>query len=94
MTMTLKQFNQVALLAYLQPQDVAKHLEKCNTVISQIEHLQLIDTSNVSPLNHPTSVTQYLRPDDQIGTPEVQDLAKSAPVFEDNLFIVPQIIKE
>ncbi len=93
MTLTAKQLESIAMLAYLDPSDVAHELQKCNDVISSIEALQSIDTANITPLNHPTSVTQYMRSDDHIGIPDVHALSQCAPQFEEDLYIVPQVIK-
>lgn len=93
MPLTAKQLENIAMLAYLDPSDVAHQLQKCNAVINSIEGLQSIDTANMTPLYHPTSVTQYVRSDDHIGVPDIHALAQCAPQFEDNLYIVPQVIK-
>ncbi|PJD94312.1 MAG: Asp-tRNA(Asn)/Glu-tRNA(Gln) amidotransferase GatCAB subunit C [Legionella sp.] len=93
MAMTAEQLAHTAKLAYLEPSDVMHHLEKCNAVLSSIEKLQSIDTSTILPLNHPTSVTQYLRNDDHIGAPDIRALAQCAPQFQDDLYIVPQVVK-
>lgn len=88
-----KQFEHIAHLAYLDYDDVAEQLQKCCAVIENIEHLQSVDTAHISPLQHPTSVTQYLRPDNHVVVPNIQDLAQSAPSFVDNVYRVPLIIK-
>ena len=93
MTITTQQFEQIARLAYLDLDDVANQIDKCRATIENIEHLQTIDTTHVSPMHHPTSVTQYLRPDSNVTSPNIDDLARSAPSFIDNMYTVPLIIK-
>ena len=80
-------------MAYLDLDDVANQIDKCRATIENIEHLQTIDTTHVSPMHHPTSVTQYLRPDSNVTSPNIDDLARSAPSFIDNMYTVPLIIK-
>ena len=93
MTITTQQFEHIARLAYLDLDDVANQIDKCRATIENIEHLQTIDTTHVSPMHHPTSVTQYLRPDSNVTSPNIDDLARSAPSFIDNMYTVPLIIK-
>lgn len=93
MTITTKQFHHIALLAYLDPKDVSSQFNQCTKIIEHIEHLQTVDTSKISPLHHPTSVTQYLRPDNQVIQPKIADLAQCALEFQDDLYTVPLIIK-
>ena len=93
MTITTEQFERIARLAYLDFDDAAPLLNKCRAVIGDIEHLQTLDTTHVSPMHHPTSVTQYLRPDNHVIKPNIQDLTSSAPEFIDDLYTVPLVIK-
>ena len=93
MTMTTKQFAHIAHLAHLDVEDVAHQFEKCLALIESIEYLKTVDTTHISPLHHPTSVTQYLRPDNQVILPDINDLAQSAAEFVDNFYSVPLIIK-
>ncbi len=93
MAITTKQLEQIAHLAYLDLDDVARQLKECRAIIEDIEHLQTVDTKHVSPLQHPTSVTQYLRPDNYVIVPNIADLAQSTPAFVDDLYHVPLIMK-
>ncbi|MGV3739963.1 MAG: Asp-tRNA(Asn)/Glu-tRNA(Gln) amidotransferase subunit GatC [Gammaproteobacteria bacterium] len=93
MAITIEQFKHIVQLAYLDPEDVADQLERCSATIKAIEQLQIVDTTRISPLHHPTSITQYLRPDSDVILPDVNDLAKNAPTFIDNFYTVPLIIK-
>lgn len=93
MAITTEQFEHIVQLAYLDPQDIADQFERCSGTIQDIEQLQTVNTSRISPLHHPTSVTQYLRPDSDVILPDVNDLAKNATTFVDNFYTVPLIIK-
>lgn len=93
MAITTEQFAHIVRLAYLDPQDVADQFERCSGIIKDIEQLQSVNTKNISPLHHPTSLTQYLRPDNAVILPDVNDLAINGTTFVDQLFTVPLIIK-
>lgn len=93
MAITTQQLEHIARLAYLDVENVARQLQECRTIIEDIEHLQKVDTTHVSPLQHPTSVTQYLRPDNHVVVPNTDDLSLSASTFIDHFYQVPLIIK-
>ena len=93
MAITTKQFEHIARLAYLDLEDVAHQFDKCRAMIKSIEQLQTVDTADVSPLHHPTSVTQYLRPDNHVLKPDIVELAQSSTAFVDGFYSVPLIIK-
>lgn len=93
MAITTQQFEHIVRLAYLDLDDVIHLIDQCSVIMANIEQLQTVDTTHVSPLHHPTSVTQYLRPDSHVILPEIDDLAQSAPAFVDNQYTVPLIIK-
>lgn len=93
MTITQKNFKHIVELAYLDFEDVVQQFEKCRATITEIEQLQTVDTSQVSPMHHPSSITQYLRPDNHVMLPKIEDLASTASAFENNLYTVPLILK-
>lgn len=93
MTIIKKQFEHIANLAYLAPENALEQLESCSAMIHGIETLQTVDTRSITPLHHPTSVTQHLRPDNYVILPNLQDLAQCTPDFEGNFYNVPLIIK-
>jgi aspartyl/glutamyl-tRNA(Asn/Gln) amidotransferase C subunit len=93
MAITTKQLEHIAHLAYLDVENVALQLQKCLAIIKDIEHLQTVDTTHVSPLQHPTSVTQYLRPDSKVIVPKIDDLEQTSPEYADSLYKVPLIMK-
>lgn len=93
MAITTEQFEHIARLAYLDLDDVSHQIAACRVTMAQIETLQTVDTAHISPLHHPTSITQFLRPDNHVILPEITDLASCASAFADNLYTVPLIIK-
>lgn len=94
MSITADDLEHLAHLSYLNAASVADQLGKCNAIIKQIERLQKINTSDVSPLNHPTSVTQFLRIDEANPLSNLHALAENAPLFDNDMYIVPLVIKE
>ena len=93
MTISIEQFEHIVRLSYLNLQDVALHFERLAVIIKDIEQLQAVNTTQISPLHHPTSLTQYLRSDAEVMLPNSHDLSQNAPAFIDNLYSVPLIIK-
>lgn len=92
MSVTLAELEQTALLAYLDPQDAPSLLQACNNVFKQIDQLKNIDTEGVEPLTHPIQGIQYLREDHPV-MPSIHTLAAVAPVFSDDMYSVPTVIK-
>ncbi len=93
MNLTLDELIQTAHLAYLTPEDAVTLFEPCNNVLRQIDGLKHIDVHHMTTLNHPIPATQRLREDGNIAPSALGDLATSAPVFADDYFLVPQVIK-
>jgi aspartyl-tRNA(Asn)/glutamyl-tRNA(Gln) amidotransferase subunit C len=93
MAITNQQLEHIVRLVYLDIEDVTHQFDQCRALIETIEHLQTVDTTNISPLHHPTSVTQYLRPDSHVIMPNIADLEKSASAFVDHFYTVPLILK-
>lgn len=93
MIITLDELLETAHLAYLTPEDAATLLEPCNTVLKQIDALKQSAVHDMTALNHPIPATQALREDDNIAPSALEDLAASAPMFADDYYLVPQVIK-
>lgn len=93
MAITTKQFEHITRLAYLDQEDVANQFDKCGAMIEGIEQLQTVNVAHISPLHHPTSVTQYLRPDNQVIKPNINELMRHSTTFVDGFYSVPLIIK-
>jgi aspartyl/glutamyl-tRNA(Asn/Gln) amidotransferase C subunit len=93
MSITLEELIQTAHLAYLTPEDASTLLEPCNTVLKQIDDLKLINVDHMTTLTHPIPATQSLREDNNIAPSALEALSASAPVFADDYYLVPQVIK-
>ncbi len=95
MSISSKQLDHLANLAYLNihPQASANIITDINAMMDFVDELRLVDTTNVLPLMHPISLHQSLRPDIAQECELGHSLGMIAPQFEDNLYLVPKVIK-
>ena len=63
-----------------------------SAIMAFVERLREVDTSAVSPLLHPLDLHQRLRMDQVQHVNCVTALEKIAPLFADNLYLVPKVI--
>ena len=71
--------------------ELKQDLEK---MISFVEQLQEVDTSNVEPLLHITDAVNILRKDEVQQTITKQEALINAPQTDGKFFIVPKVIKK
>ncbi len=64
-----------------------------SAIMNFVEELGAIDTQNVAPLRHPLDLHQRFRQDNITEQNQVSELAKIAPKFADNLYLVPKVIE-
>ena len=65
---------------------------RLNDVLTMVDELQSVDTSNIEPMAHPQDEVQRLRAD-VVDEPDQRTLLmKNAPAHEDGLFLVPKVI--
>ena len=93
MSFSLEELNKTALLAYLDPKDVSPLLVSCDSILTHIKTLQKIDLTDITPQTPPIDAVQPLRSDDVHHNSSPGMLANAATVFVDDLYIVPQMIK-
>lgn len=95
MTITPNALKKIAALSYLtiDASDCAALTQDINSIMNFMNQLQSIDTSNVSPLCHPFSSHQRLRADEVTEGHCTEELKAIAPLFEDNLYLVPQVLE-
>lgn len=63
-----------------------------NTIMDYIGQLKGVDTQNITPLIHPLDKHQLLRSDNALENDFSAELAQIAPLFSDNLYLVPKVI--
>ncbi len=86
---------QIAHLARLSITDdeITLFAEKLTNILTLVEHMNEVDTSNVAPLYHPLDQVQRLRADSVTETDQHQQFLALAPQQADDLFLVPQVIE-
>lgn len=94
MNLTVEELEKTAALAYLDPKDVATLLSETNSILNQIDRIHQLDITDIEPLIHPLQIFQFLREDVVSHTDCVDALAKAAPEFIDNYYLVPKHMKE
>lgn len=71
-------------------EDIKKDLQK---MISFVEKLKEVDTSNVEPLLHMSEAVNIYREDNIQGSMEKSAALSNAPMADENYFKVPKVIK-
>lgn len=94
MTLSVEQLKQLAALAYLQLEEstIAPLTKDLNTIINFVAELQNVDTRDVEPLRSPVDEYQRLRADIVQTDTSLAALKDIAPLFKDNLYLVPKVI--
>ncbi|KTC90099.1 Asp-tRNA(Asn)/Glu-tRNA(Gln) amidotransferase subunit GatC [Fluoribacter dumoffii] len=94
MTISVKELENISQLAYLDtdiehsPQLIAD----INAIMNFVDQLRSVNTSEVEPLFHPLELNQRLRTDAVTEENCLYELKKLAPQFEQDLYLVPQVI--
>ncbi|ARB93868.1 Asp-tRNA(Asn)/Glu-tRNA(Gln) amidotransferase subunit GatC [Legionella longbeachae] len=96
MTISVKELEKISKLAYLDTdiEHSPKLIEDINAIMNFVDQLRAINTHGVEPLFHPLALNQYLRPDVVTEETCVTELAALAPKFENELYLVPQVIEQ
>ena len=99
MSLDLSDVKRLAVLAQLEltPEQADQTLGKLNGIFSLVEQMRAVDTTGVTPLNHPIAA---LRPDlslrlrdDVVTEPNRREAyQKCAPAVQDGLYLVPKVI--
>jgi aspartyl-tRNA(Asn)/glutamyl-tRNA(Gln) amidotransferase subunit C len=95
MTISQEELKKIAGLAYLNTDssDSNQLSQEISSIMDFIDQLRSVDTTNVMPLFHPFSSHQRLRTDEISEHNCTTELAAIAPLFEDNLYLVPKVIE-
>lgn len=94
MTITTDELQKIAALAYLEasPEEMTCLFHDIHAIMNYIEQLRQVETEHVEPLFHPLELPQRLRHDTMNESSHIEALAKVAPYFQDNLYLVPKVI--
>lgn len=93
MTITPQDLEQIAQLAYLDTEHSPQLIEEINDIMDFVDQLRAVNTTNIAPLFHPFDLHQRLRPDEVTEEDCLNELAAIAPMFEDDLYLVPKVIE-
>ena len=74
-------------------QTVATTTERIASVLTMVDQLQSMETSDIPPLAHPLDTVQRLRADSVTEDNQRESLLTNAPTQEDGLFLVPKVIE-
>lgn len=74
----------------VESEEIKKDLQR---MISFVEKLNELDTTNVEPLLHMTDAVDIYRDDVVQGSMRKEDALKNAPMADTNYFNVPKVIK-
>ena len=94
MQITKKTINHVANLARLNLKDeeVNTLLTQMGEILTYIDKLNSLDTSNVKPMEHVKPISNVFRDDVIAPSFNRDDILKNAPEKEDGAFSVPKIM--
>jgi aspartyl-tRNA(Asn)/glutamyl-tRNA(Gln) amidotransferase subunit C len=94
MTVSAKELKKSAHLSYLDiDTEASSHLlEEIGSIMDFADTLRTIDTSHVAPLFHPLALHQRVREDLVTEESCLAELEAIAPLFEDNVYLVPKVI--
>ncbi|USQ12570.1 Asp-tRNA(Asn)/Glu-tRNA(Gln) amidotransferase subunit GatC [Legionella lytica] len=96
MTITPTDLEKIAQLAYLDTDTdhMPQLIQEVNEIMDFVEQLRSVDTTDVAPLFHPFALQQRLRSDVITEESCLAELEAIAPLFEDDLYLVPQVIEQ
>ena len=94
MAITVKDVEHVAKLARLEFSEAEKEVfsHQLNDILSYMEKLNELDTTNVEPLSHVIDVGNVFREDDVKPSAPIEDVLKNAPARTEQFFKVPKVI--
>ena len=94
MAVTKKDVEYIAELARLKFKDeeLEKFTEQLNEILSYVEKLNELDTSNVEPLSHPVEGSNVFREDIVKHSIDREEALKNAPDRNELFFKVPKVI--
>lgn len=92
MPTTADELKKIAKLAHLETTTSLEH--DVSTIMDYVEQLRQINTDGVAPLLNPLDLHQRLRTDEANEENCLAELAEIAPLFVDNLYLVPKVINK
>jgi aspartyl-tRNA(Asn)/glutamyl-tRNA(Gln) amidotransferase subunit C len=95
MAMDADEIARIAHLARLQVADeaVSRSAEELANILEFVDHMNAVDTSNVTPMAHPLDANQRFREDQITETDRRAEFQAGAPAVEKGLYLVPKVIE-
>ncbi|CEG57168.1 Asp-tRNA(Asn)/Glu-tRNA(Gln) amidotransferase subunit GatC [Legionella fallonii] len=95
MTISQKDLEKIARLAYLDTESstTSQLTQDVSAIMDFVEQLRSADTHDVAPLFHPFALHQRLRIDAVTEEECIRELEEMAPLFDDDLYLVPKVIE-
>lgn len=95
MALNIPDIKRIAHLARIEINDAEAEqtLSKLSGILSLIEEMQAVDTTDITPMSHSQDVVQRLR-EDEVTADNKRDLfQKNAPDVDGGLYLVPKVIE-
>jgi len=73
--------------------DVPGYVANLSNIIDLVEQMNSVNTEGVVPMSHPLDAVQRLREDVVTETNQREAFQAIAPMTEDGLYLVPQVIE-
>ena len=77
----------------LSEEEKTEFSQQLSDIANRIDKLNELDTANVKPTDQVLDLKNVFREDIVKPSMSPEETAKTAPAFEDNMFVVPQIIE-
>jgi len=76
----------------IQQEQVESYASDLSNIMTLVEQMNQVDTSDIEPMAHPLDQSQRLRTDVVSESNQRDALQENAPDIEDGLFLVPRVI--
>ena len=90
---TIKDVEHVAKLARLElsEEEKEKFSKQLGDILTYVEHMNKVDTTNVEPMSHAVPIVNVMREDVVVTEHTKEELMANTPSVEDGFFSVPKI---
>lgn len=75
-------------------EELEKFTEEFSNIVSFIEMINELDTSNVEPSPYPINIINEPREDIVVESGKTEDMLKNAPKRKDGFIVVPKVIEK
>ena len=95
MSLDKSEVQKIAWLARLaiDKDDISSYCDELSDILDLMEQMNLVDTTDITPLAHPLEVSSRLRIDDITETNQRENFQKDKSKTKDGYYIVPKVIE-